>query len=155
VVAKLVSSLYLGGMKKALILIFLSGFSFLLHAQSPKKKDTKIIVTTSDTSNLISRISVALFEKGYNPDYKDEKAGIVISKEKDFGTYSVRIRVLIKDSIITFSGQGRFYTLLKGDKDEDFNEIYFGGMKGSDIRNAWDQVESIARQFGAISRYSK
>lgn len=142
-------------MKTPIILLAAVLYTTLSYSQQPKKKDAKIIVTPTDTTNLFNRITIALFEQGYNPDIKDEKAGIVISKEKDFRTYSVRIRAIVTSTTITFSGQGRFYSLVRGDKDDDFEDIYYAGAKGSDLRNAWEEIDKIAKRFGNNINYSK
>jgi hypothetical protein len=136
-------------------LLLIPTFSF---SQKPVKKDTKIIVIPTDTINLLNKISIALYEKGYSIESKDEQLKFIASTEKGFGDYSVKIRAFINDSVIVFTGQmaSNISLSLWGAKTERaFENIYYGGMKGSQFRKAWDELDSFARIFGTHIMYSK
>ncbi len=145
------------------ILFFI--FSSVSLSQQPIKKDTKIIVSPSDSANLFNRIVMALYEKGYSIETKDEQLKFIASTEKAFGSWSLKIRVMIKDSAIIFSGQyAENYTIsifgggIGGKTEKTFQELYYytgAFSKGNDFRKAWDILDSFAKEFGTTVKYSK
>jgi|SRR5688572_17897071 len=141
-------------MKRVFIAITLLLTCNILLAQNPKKKDTKIIVTPVDTTDLLTKVTLALFKQGYQPDYKDEKAGIIITKVKEFNTYNVKINILVVSSTITITGQANFFNFITGKKDTTFEDIRYSGMKGSDMMLSWNELDKLAKSFGPV-RYSK
>ncbi len=144
--------------KVSLTLILLLIFYSISYSQQLQKKDTKIIVVSADTSNLFNRIILALFERGYSIESKDEQLKLLASTERAWGSRSVKIRAMIKDSVIIFTGQvaNNVTISLWGAKAErTFDNIYYGGMKGSDLRIAWEELDSFAKEFGSDLKYSK
>ena len=147
---------------KLLYLLVLLLFAINSHSQEPPKKSSKIIVLIKDSSNtLLDRISAELFEKGYTIDSKDEKAKFIITKErpsKKYGTMS-RIRTRINDTAIVFTSQ----IALNSDRDifgtkeatKTFYDVDYSGSKKSAMREAWLELEEIARKFGDKITYSK
>ena len=104
------------------------------------------------------RILLALFEKGYSIESKDEQLKLLASTERSWGSRSVKIRAMIKDSVIIFTGQvaNNVSFSFGGAKIErTFYNIYYGGMKGSDLRIAWEELDSFAKRFGPDVKYSK
>lgn len=126
-------------------------------AFAQKNKDRKIIVVASDTTNLFNRVVQAFYEKEYTIDNKDQQAGFISTKEKaikaGFST-DVKMRALIKDSTITFTGEMRVNVNFMG-QDPSFDPIYNWGMKGTPAKLSWQEMESIAKQFGDKITYSK
>lgn len=128
----------------------------------PPKKSSKIIVVTKDSANtLLDRISAALFDIGYTIDSKDEKAKYIVTKErasKKWGTMS-RIRTRINDTAIVFTSQ----IALNSDRDifgtkeaaKTFYDVDYSGSKKSAMREAWNELDEIARKFGDKIVYSK
>jgi len=148
-------------MKKIVTLLFVF-FLFSIDnrtfSQEPKKGDAKIIVIPSDTANLFKRVVLALLEKGYTIESKDEQLKYIASSEMALGSRSIKIRILIKDSIIIFSGQvanNVSFSLGSAKTERVFYNIYYGGMKGSDLRIAWKELDNFARHFGTNISYSK
>jgi hypothetical protein len=131
-------------------------------AQEPPKKASKIIVLVKDSANtLLNRISAELFDKGYTIDSKDENAKYIVTRERPsnkYGTMS-RIRTRINDTAIVFTSQ----IALNSDRDifgtkeaaKTFYDVDFSGSKKSAMREAWLELEEIARKFGDNIVYSK
>lgn len=130
--------------------------------QEPPKKASKIIVLTSDTANtLLDRLSGELFDLGYTIDIKDEKAKYVITKgrpSKHYGTLS-KIRARITDTAIVFTSQ----IAVNSDRDIlgikraelNYMDVDYSGSKKSAWREAWNELDTIARKFGDRVVYSK
>jgi len=131
-------------------------------AQEPPKKASKIIVLIKDSGNtLLDRIAAELFDKGYSIDSKDPNAKFIITKErpsKKYGTMS-RIRTRINDTAIVFTCQ----IAINSDRDifgtkeatKTFYDVDYSGSKKSAMREAWNELEEIARKFGSSIIYSK
>ena len=142
------------------LLLFLIFYS-VSYSQQPIKNDTKIIVVPTDSTNIFNRIVVALFEQGYTIESKDLELKFVSTLEKSFGSWAIKIRAIVKDSIIVFSGEiaGNVTFSLGGAKiEKTFSELsYYTGAfsKGNDYRKAWDVLDSFARGFGTLVKYSK
>ena len=136
---------------KTLILLLILPF----FAQPQEKKDTKISVRV-DTLNIQSRVKLALFENGYTVESEDRN--FVASTEKSMGSRSIKIRVLIKADSIVITGQvANDVTISIGGVkvERTFERVYYGGMKGSDNRIAWEELVKFARIFGTGITYSK
>lgn len=142
---------------KTLFFICLFLVCTLCHAQ--EKKDTKIIVTVTDTSSLFNRVITGLFEKGFTIVQKDRDLGLIATEERPIkNSASIKLKAQIKDSTISFFGEvANDVTISLGGvkMERTFERIYYGGMKGSDLRNAWNEMLSIAKQFGTEIKYSK
>jgi hypothetical protein len=137
-------------MKLILLLIL---FPMCLAAQ--EKKDTKIIVHV-DTTGAINKIKSALFENGYTVESQDDS--FIASTEKSIDGCSVKIRTLLKSDHIVITGQvANDVTIsLGGVKAErTFSQVYYGGMKGSPLRIAWNEVVRFAKMIGTDITFSK
>lgn len=118
----------------------------------PPKKASKIIVLTKDSANtLIDRIAGVLYDKGYTIENKDERAKFISTKERQGGKWATyyKVRARINDTAIVFTGQ---ITL---NKDGDFWGIDYSGSKISAMREAWNELDAIARTFGDKIIYQK
>lgn len=146
-------------MKKVFILFttIMSLICTLCHSQ--EKKDSKIIVTASDTASLFDRVALAFYEKGFTLEQKDEKVKFLATADKTLksnANFDYRYRALIKGNQITFFGEIALnHDFIVKTKTKQFDPIEFRGTKGSAFRDTWDEMESIARQFGTEIRYSK
>lgn len=128
----------------------------------PPKKASKIIVLVKDSANtLLNRLSGVLFDKGYTVDTKDEKVKFIITKgqpSKHYGTLS-KIRARVNDTAIVFTSQ----IAINSDRDIlgikrpelDYMDVDYRGAKKSAMREAWNELEVIARMFGSQIVYSK
>lgn len=152
-------------------LLFLSCFIFLTSIKSdgqatkpnePVKKASKIIVMVRDSANtLLNRLSGILFDKGYTIDAKDEQAKYIITKgqpSKSYGTIS-KIRARINDTAIVFTSQiaidsERDILGIKR-RELDYMDVDYRGAKKSAMRDAWKEIDSIARMFGDKIIYAK
>lgn len=150
------------------ILLFILFFSVLgVKAQNaangqPPKKASKIIVLVKDSADtLLDRLSGILFDKGYTIETKDEKAKYITTKgqsSKSYGTIS-KIRARINDTAIVFTSQ----IALNSDRDIlgikraelSYMDVDYGGSKKSAMREAWNELDAIARMFGDKIVYSK
>jgi hypothetical protein len=149
-------NIYRTKMKYLLILLLAPCLSF-----GQQKKDNKIIVTVSDTANLFNRVIKTLYAAGYIVDVKDEENNFLSTKEKSLpkdASTSVIIKAFINSNIVTFSGEGASnvtFSLGGAKAERTFTGIYYGGMKGSSLRNSWNELDAIAKQLGGIITYSK
>jgi hypothetical protein len=130
---------------------------FLIPALSfaQTRKDTKIIVVPSDTSNLVNRIALALIEKGYSIEQKDPSIGFIASGEKTMKTVaaSTKVRALVKDSTIVFTGLFAFD--IKMGTERTFDPVEYRTDKNNLYRKAWDEIYLIAKEFGDSISFSK
>ena len=98
-----------------------------------------------------------LIERGFSIASKDPEIKFIESSEKTMERSSVIIRALVKDSSVIFTGKVASNITISffGEKSERvFYDVYYGGMKGSDMRNAWEYIDQFAKQFGAV-KYQK
>ena len=144
---------------KALCIITLLFWICSISGYSQEKKDSKIIVTASDTGNLFNRIVLSLYEKGYSLENKDQELGFISTTEKPIPKTagSMKVRAMIKESIITFTGLFAIDVEMKlfGTKlERTFDPVTFWGEKNGSYKICWREIEAIAKQFGNVT-YSK
>lgn len=131
-------------------------------AQEPPNKASKIIVMTRDSANtLINKISISLFDHGFTIEQKDEQIKVITTKAKPSRTYGTMsmIRVKIVDTAIIFTSG----ISLNSDRDifgtkeavKSFHDVEYRGSKKSAMREAWNELVSIAKLFGEKIVYSK
>lgn len=120
-----------------------------LSSFSQQKKDTKVIVAVSDTTNIFNRLTKAFYEKGYTLETKDETAGFINTKEKEMDKYTPfqTIRAFVSGNTITFTSKIRMGNL------GTFDIEFYNRRKNAYVA-AWEEMESIAKQFGTLT-YSK
>jgi hypothetical protein len=125
-----------------------------LFSFAQEKKDSKIIVTPVDTSGLFDKVVKALLENDYDLETKDREAGFITTKDKDLKKYAFKnkIRVQLKDSCLVFTAKERagFQSIL----GDTYMDVSFIGAKNSPMREAWNDMDSIAKQLGTVT-YSK
>lgn len=144
-------------MRKFMILALL--IPALSYAQ--QKKDSKIIVKVSDTTSLYNNIIRQLYQRGYIVEQKDEQNGFIATKEKTLpndATTSVIIKAIVDSGNITLTGEvaDNVTMSIGGAKlQRRFTPIYYGGMKGSSLRNSWNELNAIASQFGREITYAR
>lgn len=143
-------------MKKLIVCLFL--IPTLAFGQS--KKDTKISVTTTDTSGLFKRVALAMYERGYTFENKDDQLQFISTHPKQLQKWSaeMKFRMLVKDSTVSITGSIALNVELSlgGVKStKSFSDIYYGGAKNSPLREAWVEMDTIARLIGGKVTYSK
>lgn len=130
-------------------------------ASSQEKKDTKIIVSLEDTTDVLNKITKRLYQQDYVVDKKDTENGYISTKEKALkkdASTSVFLKFFVDGNRLIISGEvaSNVTLSLGGAKAErTFVPIGFYGMKGSSMKNAWNEMESIAKQFGNKITFSK
>jgi hypothetical protein len=143
------------------VLLLFTSFLITAISSAQEKKDTKIIVIAKDTINIYNRIGMALFQEGFVIKQQNQEMGIIATDEKALKSgpsASLKIRVLIKDSTLTFFGEvAENLTVSIGGvrTEKTFIPIKNLGMKGSTMRRAWDEMTAFAKQFGSDISYSK
>lgn len=152
-------------------LLFLSCIIFLISIKSegqstkpnePVKKASKIIVLVRDTANtLLDKLTKTLFDYGYTIDNKDEKLKLLSTKERSSKKYSTltKIRASINDTAIVLASDIAlgFSVEFLGTRDlqPSYSAVYYGGSKKSPLREAWNELDAIARTFGDKIIYTK
>lgn len=131
-------------------------------AHEPPRKASKIIVMVRDTANtLMDKLTMTLFNYGYTVDNKDEKLKLISTKERSSKKYSTltKIRASINDTAIVLVGEIAlgFSVELFGARDiqPSYSAVYYGGSKKSPLREAWNELDAIARTFGDKIAYSR
>jgi hypothetical protein len=119
------------------------------------KKDTKIIVTVTDTTNLFNRLALAFIEKGYTLEQKDKELGFIATGEKTHPKMaaSKKLRAQIIKGTIIFTGLVALDSQIAG-LARTFDPLQYRGAKGSVFMDAWEEMKGIASQFGTLA-YSK
>jgi hypothetical protein len=119
-----------------------------------EKKDSKIIVTLVDTSGLFEKVAKVLLENDYDLETKDRESGFITTKDKDLKKYAFKnkIRVQIKDSCLILTAKER--AAFKSIMGDTYMDVSFIGAKNSPMREAWNDMDSIAKQLGTVT-YSK
>lgn len=139
-------------MKNILLGLFLIS---TISASAQKKKDSKVIVSISDTTDIFNKVVRTLYENGYSVTIKDEIGRFIetdwLQLKKTAG--KVKTRLLFTDSTITFSSKYRF--AFKSEFGEMEADISNAGSKGSDMRIYWDELVRVAKIFGDKLTYSK
>jgi hypothetical protein len=133
-------------MLRILLLLLLPAITF-----AQKKGDSKIIIDAVS----IDKISLILFENGYTIDGKDEKNKFLSTKTKDIGSIGVRIRIMQKESAMIISGEvvDRALMIMLNSREPIYTPIKFGGMKGSTVRDSWNEIAKVAKLLGHVIRY--
>lgn len=133
---------------------------FSINCYCQEKKDSKIIVSVNDTNNLFNKIALAFIDKGYSFENKDPQLGFIATAEKSIPKTagSMKVRAVIKDSTVTFTGLFASDVEMKilGTKlERTFDPVTFWGANNGSYKICWREIESIAKQFGNRIAYSK
>lgn len=120
-------------------------------ANAQQKKDSKIIVAATDTTNAFNMVALKLYEAGYTVDQRDDQVKFLVTEPKYLKRWNayLRIRAIQKGTTIVFSGEVNLPSF-----DKRFDQLEYVGAKGSINRDSWEQIDAIARQLGTVS-YSK
>jgi hypothetical protein len=146
---------------KRLPLIALMLVSIHVYSQVPPKKASKIIVLTSDTStSQLDKIALELFNRRFSIDTRNDKLKYITTKERtnSNGAMLTRIRAIINDTSIIFTSEialAMDLTIMGVTSKQTFDPVTFSGMKKSYMREAWNEMDAIARMFGDMIVYSK
>lgn len=126
--------------------IFLLLFLFPFLSSAQQKGNTKIIVSITDTSNMLTRLTTHFYERGYLIELEDKTAALVETEKKQLTKLKVyyKITAMIKDNSIVFSCVANLPS-----PDNDFNPVKYGGSKNALNMQVWTAMEEIAREFGS------
>lgn len=145
-----------------LIMVKLAGQQQTTKPDEPPKKSSKIIVMVKDTGNaLFDKLTLTLFNYGYTIDSKDEKLKLITTKERSSKKYSTltKIRASINDTAIVLASEIAlgFSIEFLGTRDlqPSYSAVYYGGAKKSPLREAWNELDTIARTLGDKIVYSR
>lgn len=141
-------------------IIYLTFFVLVfVKSEAQEKKDSKIVVQNDSASfNMILKI---LYWESYIVEQKDSVNGFIATKEKSLPkdpSVSIILKLFIQSGFITVTGESANNVtigLTYAKAERTFQGIYFGGMKGSPVRNAWNEMDRIAHMMGKNIRYSK
>lgn len=143
-----------------LILIKSEGQQRTTKAPEPPRKSSKIIVMVRDSSNmLLDRIAGALYDKGFTIENKDDKVKFISTKDLPSKKWATiyKIKARINDTAIVFTGQIAFNkdTDILGMKESVKTYWDIEAGKGGSMKEAWNELDTIARMFGDKVVYSK
>jgi hypothetical protein len=143
-------------MKKLFLFSLITLFSFALAAQKPK--DSKVIVTISDTSNIVKRLTDSLKARGYEVAVSSDKHIVTSDKMYDAKgmeyDFIMRIKVFFALDKVIFTGDYNLNVTSYGRKSP-YEVIKREGGEGTITRNAWNELESVARIFGERIEYAQ
>lgn len=123
---------------------------------SQKKRDNTIVIPYKVS---IEKIKSILFKNSYNLD--GNVSLFFITQGKSLSTSAVEIKLMFHrtDSATyikgIFKSQVKISLFGKIPADNDFQEIFFGGMKRSQLRESWIEVDRIAKLIGLPVLYIK
>lgn len=145
-----------------ILLISIKSVGQTTKSDEPVKKASKIIVLVKDTANtLLDRIAGVLYDKGFIIENKDEKVKFISTKDLPSKKWSTiyKIKARINDTAIVFTGQIAFNkdTDIFGTKESSktYWDVDYSGSKVSSMREAWKEMDAIARTFGDKIIYTK
>lgn len=140
-------------------LLLLTGLLLVNSLSAQEKKDTKIVVQNDSANfNMILKI---LYWESYIVEQKDSVNGFIATKERAIqkdGSISIIIKLFIQNGFVTLTGEVASNVTINftyAKTERSFQNIYYGGMKGSPLRNAWNEMDRIAHMMGRNVRYSK
>ncbi len=137
--------------------LLLSLFLIPVLCQAQEKKDSKIIVTVKDTTNLFNRLAGVFYKQEYTLDNKDQSAGFISTKEKSIKSsypVDVKMRALIEGNTVTITGEVRLNVSVMN-QPPSYDQIKFWGFKKSVARSAWEEMQKIADKLDGQISYSK
>jgi hypothetical protein len=130
---------------------------FLIHTLCfcQQKKDSKVIVSVTDTSGIFNRVALYLVNRGYSLDRKDKEIGYISTQSKKPTKWrpEMKVLVIISGSQLTITGSADVRGRLSIDglgSSGIFDQIVFTG-KNTTMRDCWDELVEIGKQFGSIT----
>lgn len=150
-------------MKVLIIAVFciMAGYSWgQSKTIEPPKKSTKIIVIAKDSANsLLNRIAGVLYDKGFTIENKDEQVKFISTKDLPSRQWMTvyKVKARINDTAIVFNGQIAFNkdTDILGMKESTKTYWDIESGKGGSMKEGWNILNGIAKQFGDKIIYSK
>lgn len=121
----------------------------------PNKKDNVIVLETNDNYETAFRNIVSILgEYGFGLHNVNKEYGQITTTEKPVkkvGSVILNLTVREVDGKTRISIRGGMDTNTALTIDvitvEGMQELYFGGMKGSPLRNGWNELEKVARSY--------
>lgn len=128
-------------MKKLLLFATLLHFTALLFSQN--KGDNAILIPAQAV--IAEKITGALLSSGYPIDKANASYFLTQAITKK-GSTSIKFSVLLKDSVYVMQGWFNSNMTLYG-VTLGFQPIEFKGMKGSAMKDAWNEMATVARKI--------
>lgn len=127
-------------------LIFIAGLLISLTGMAQNKKDNTIILSGPVSMGDIKRV---LFENGYSIIGND--TAYISTSAKGLPKYDIALKLMILKSDNTTQIKGLEKITLPGKlfENDEYESLYFGGMKGSFLRKAWEEMDKIAKQLSS------
>lgn len=131
-------------MKNILLILFLS-FSAYYKVFAQNKKDNTIVVAENIS---IAKIKSILFSQAYIVESNSDTS-FMTTQGKELKKSSISLKILIAKSDSTTYLKALLkptYSISIGgiESQAEYSELYYGGMKGSDLRKGWEELERIA-----------
>lgn len=133
----------------ALLIMLIPIFGIAQH-----KKDNVIIVPKTG----FSIVKTILFREGYTLLNTDTVLLVTSEKVVPDNNAAIRFMIEMKDSTIEIKGNFKM-PILNGMNliytGVPYDDVYYGGMKGSAIRNSWNEMDRIAKLISPNVVYIK
>lgn len=144
-------------MKKLLLFICTTLMIASVNGQeknTPFKKANTIIIKAPSKDSLLNKLAVLLAQNGYGIENKDVSTGIINTTERSPKRSDVVVKIvgIVSDSTITLRGQFKMtmsFSIGGVSSVPAYEDIRFGGMKGSPTRDAWNELNTIATKIGS------
>lgn len=123
--------------------------------QAQQKGSTKIMAK-ADTAGLFNKVALYLFDRGCTFETKDYALGVISTgalSSKKYST-SVKLRIRFTDSSFTVTGYIVSDIELFGVKSGDI-QVSFSGAKKSPMRDAWNEMDELAKKFSTQITYAQ
>jgi hypothetical protein len=143
----------------AFLTMFISPY-FAPAQQAPPKKASKIIVLIKDTTALLDKLALDLFDRRFTIDSRDNNLKYLVTKERtnSNGMMLTKIRAIVKDSSLILTSEmalANEVTIMGVTTKQTFDPVTYTGMKKSYMMQAWNELDAIAHKFGNNIGYSK
>jgi hypothetical protein len=122
-------------------------------ATAQNKKDNAIIIHDTISNKTIKEV---LFSEGYDLNRND--SDFISTQPKYLKGSSIKISFQKRDSVWIAKAFGKdnitAYVLLPG-MNVDYAQVYYGGMKGSPVKDLWNEFNKIATALSNKIEYVK
>jgi hypothetical protein len=122
-------------------------------ATAQNKKDNAIIIHENLSPQKITEV---LFENGYSLNKTD--SNFISTDTRQTKSISIKMSLQKRDSTWILKGWGKLtveVNLGLATTYSDYEVIYYGGMKGSALRESWNELDKIATALSDKIEYIK
>lgn len=134
----------------AFILVLIPSFAFCQLSEVPFKKANTIIIQTDDSpEDAYKKMARILTKNGYGIENSDNILLTLTTNEQGFRYGNTKLNVSIEENKIRLTG-----TYNTPAFPNDATTIDMRGMKKSPARLAFEQMNEVAKQYGAPVLYT-